>query len=1266
MSTTPPTLIAEPGERIDGRYRLRERLGGGGVGVVFRAEDEGDGGQDVALKFLRPELVAEERQLHRFLREFRAVSRLDHPGCVQVFAEGVDAGRRFFVMEYAGGGDLHALQKAPTEVLVPVLVRIAAALQYIHGARIVHRDLKPGNVLLTAGDPPAPKLADFGLAKLVEAGSTITESGVLMGTPAYMAPEQVTGDPVDPRTDLYALGCLIHFLFAGLPPFVSEGGAFPLMHAHLETPPPRLRVRAPDAPPALEDLTARLLAKDPALRPQRTGEVVDALRALLDDLGGATQADSIPSSAPTGRTFLYRPPFLGRDEERGQVSAWIDEAFVGERGAPEVVLLQGPAGVGKTRLLDAVRGDLARRGVVLLAASARGQGGEPFAPFPSLERAAARHTEDTDSYPEPAITEQPTLRKPFEALVRARAPAPRTAASPAAADPAQARRARAQTLAEQLVTLDEQTPVAALIEDLHDAGPGALDYLADLLAALRDTPGRPPVLLLTSRPGAVVDALRGWARTGRSRVATLELQPLGDEAVAAMVRIQLGAPDDDSLDTLIDLITRESEGNPLFVQAYLEALVDEGVLDRDHDRWVVSQDGRPSQSMPRTIDHILRERLASLGEDARRLLEVAAVVGTRFDFDLLRAVTGQPVGALLDALDEALRDGVVRSVRGPRHRDVYAFDHGKLAEVLYDDLSPSRRRAYHHATAEALVARGGEPVALIAYHHARGEDARAALAALREAGREALAAHDHVQAEAHLREALARVDQAAAADRDALHGELTAMLADALRGQGRHADAVPALRRAHQAARGTVAEARSLRKLGRSLFLAGETEAGLDALDRALRALGDRAPGGRGEVLVRFVAELAGLALGSALGFRRGDPAVLRERALAHRDLSVVNQWRNVERTAAHHLAYLRLAERLRQPEFLVDAYATNMLVSSVFGLERRANRLLARASELAERAGDQLGEVRLHTSAGMTAYLRGDMDKVRHHLDRSVELAEQVGDRFEIGYARVQRGWTNFYYGQFDDARGDFGRGLAVAEELDDRRLRADALKGQAAIANLEGRRDEARRMGEEVVESGRALGMPALEGLGLETLGTTAMLEADFAESHRRYAESLDVLLGARMVGIWSVMIPYEHTEAALCLHDLGRALSRDELLRTMRQDLRIASRNISTYPLFSRFYRMQRGCYASRRGRAAEARAELERAAAEFRAFGSPWIRAGGLLRIAYELWRLGGTREDLLARLAESGEMVRGIPGAEVPTMFHTLREHLEQHPERPSR
>lgn len=310
--TNPPdpvTLVyrkaLRPGSVVADRYQIDERVGEGGMGVVFRASDL-QTGVPVAVKVLAGQGHTEVR---RFEREAGLLSQLDHPAIVRYITRGVaPTGERFLVMSWVEGqtlaerlaGDGFAVADT-----VALGIRLADALACAHASGVLHRDLKPGNVILPSAQADDAVLIDFGIARRRHDVEGLTATGVMVGTPSYMSPEQARSDRVlTPSADIFGLGCLLYECLTGRPPF---GGGF-WMTVRLNVllaDPPALEGHAREAPPALVALVERMLAKDPGARPASVAEVADQLRALgvTPSTTRATRQDPIesPTAAIRGR-----------------------------------------------------------------------------------------------------------------------------------------------------------------------------------------------------------------------------------------------------------------------------------------------------------------------------------------------------------------------------------------------------------------------------------------------------------------------------------------------------------------------------------------------------------------------------------------------------------------------------------------------------------------------------------------------------------------------------------------------------------------------------------------------------------------------------------------------------------------------------------------------------------------------------------------------------------------------------------------------------
>ncbi len=354
--------MSEPGDLVAGRYRLEERLGEGATGVVWRAVQLGLD-RTVALKLLRPHLVADDRARGRFEREARVASRLDHPTAVRIHDFGDDGAQVFLAMELVDGRTLRAeLASLDRSASLEVAWQIADVLAAAHRVPLVHRDLKPDNVFVQrAGNRAVARVVDFGLAFVAGDASAgrLTVEGVVTGTPAYLSPEQARGEPVGPPTDVYALGCVLYEMIAGEVPF--RGADADVLARQMYAPPPPLRTVTDAVPTALAELVMRTLRKRPEERPTAE-EVRDALAAI----DGAVRERARDEGHATGRLARMVPkpaeaaPEAAADPARAPAAAdAVEVAIVGAVPADLMVGLAvngvAPFAAGDEQPIDGAR-----------------------------------------------------------------------------------------------------------------------------------------------------------------------------------------------------------------------------------------------------------------------------------------------------------------------------------------------------------------------------------------------------------------------------------------------------------------------------------------------------------------------------------------------------------------------------------------------------------------------------------------------------------------------------------------------------------------------------------------------------------------------------------------------------------------------------------------------------------------------------------------------------------------------------------------------
>lgn len=310
--------VADPliGKTVDGRYRIEELIGEGGMGNVYRAHDL-DKDRDVAVKFLQGEISEAESAIGRFKREFDTAFAVSHRNVVKILDIGRHNGNTYIAMEYVRGDDLKVIlrrEKVLDWVRAKALLsQLCDTFQAVHENGIVHRDLKPANIMVgNEGGNLIVKLLDFGLAKFVEETTTqdsFTKTGQIIGTFSYMAPEQILGEKQDHRVDIYALGIIMYEMLCGVPPF-HDGDPNKKLMMHIHTPPipPSLRRPDLDIPPGVEKVVMRAIEKEPDKRFQSMKEMKEAVESDGANMNGVESALVRETFRPTPKTAERMPP----------------------------------------------------------------------------------------------------------------------------------------------------------------------------------------------------------------------------------------------------------------------------------------------------------------------------------------------------------------------------------------------------------------------------------------------------------------------------------------------------------------------------------------------------------------------------------------------------------------------------------------------------------------------------------------------------------------------------------------------------------------------------------------------------------------------------------------------------------------------------------------------------------------------------------------------------------------------------------------------
>lgn len=652
-SSAPPA-----GERI-GPYVVERFIARGGMATVLAVRDTRTG-EEQALKLLLP-LSLDRDGLVRFRREFRALKRLTHPNVLQVYEWGLFGTRPWYSMELIEQGELAthlpAWRDLPAEPrwsrVRAVLVQAARALAFVHDRGLVHRDVSPTNLLLRPDGTLA--LSDFGIVK--ELGSDLTTRGDRLGTVAYIAPEQIRGEPLDGRADLYALGGVLYLMLTGRKPFQAltlQG----CLDKHLNTPPKPPRSFEPGVPEDLEAICLRLLEKAPRDRYASATHLLHVLGDLpTDDL----EVDRFP------------PRIIGRRRVRAQLHDAVD--VLADHGRGGAVLLSAPDGHGKTRLLDVAEQLARRRGLAVGRGKCRHQD-RPFGAFGTVFHALRGPHADpllVDLF-DHASDDGPRERYPVLAAFR------------------------------QLLV--EAGPALVMLDDLDLADGATLELLDYLLRNTLRRAEHPVLFVLAERvtdthpatDSALAQHLGRSSPLRHERLGPLELAEV-EELVLSMVHAS------DAAIALAARLHGDSGGSPAFVTDMLRTLLDEGVLVTHGDRLKVEVAADRLASgdlpMPPSLRDALLERLSPLPTAALDLGRVLAIARRRLTLDTLVAAAPLDEEGVMAALDVLAAAGIVEEQRQDAVQSV-ELSHSRFRDVLLEELSPSSLRHRHQRMGEVL------------------------------------------------------------------------------------------------------------------------------------------------------------------------------------------------------------------------------------------------------------------------------------------------------------------------------------------------------------------------------------------------------------------------------------------------------------------------------------------------------------------------------------------------------------------------------------
>ena len=1046
------------------RYRLNSELGRGGMGVVYQATDL-DLHREVAVKVLSGATSETSDARARLFREARAAAALNHPHIVSVHDVGEADGQPFFVMEYVSGPRLSHARPTDLARIVDIATQICAALEHAHSNGIVHRDLKPDNVLLSRSDQSSSiKLADLGIA-LPAYAARISRAGVIVGTAAYMAPEQALGQPVDGRTDLYALGVLLYELTTGRLPFSGDD---PLtivsQHVHAPVVPPR--VLRSDLPRSLEAIILRLLAKDPAQRFSSAEETRAALTRCLID--GDAVIDTEAGSAVAILDALSRGRLVGRATELAEArEIWRRT----REGHGHAILLSGEPGAGKTRLARELTIQAAVDGALVLTGGCyEYEATTPYLPFVEAFRRWVREEKDNDKLRAVLGDAAIQIAKLAPEIETRLGPFPQ----PHQLAAHEERLLFFDAVAQVFSNVARQQSLLFYADDLHWADRGTLWLLGHLLRQLREE----RVLIVGAYRETELDRAHPLAKSlvdwNRERLATrIVLRRFSQTETED----QLGALLGESISgDFAAAVHRETEGNPFFVEEVLKALIESGSVRRESGRWKRCE--LTDLLIPQSVKEAIGHRLDRVSEQCNEVLRISAILGKVFAFEDLVATADQSEDVLLDALDEAVTAQLLASAGD----ESFAFTHDKIREVLYEELNPIRRRRLHRHAAEGL------------------ERNRLKLCCTVEK-----LAHHYIQAGDHER-GLHYAKQAA------VEAQRVYAFDEAIAAYGRAADCAEAL--------GLVDEQLAQEEaIGKAYMLHGEMVPAAEHFERALALATD--PAERARLQCEAASSLVTNGDQRGLEFLREALAVLDPVANPLETANALSIEARFHHLAGRHKKSMELL--LRSVELVrptaegdsIDTFAAPM-ISQIYAFTAGAHQHYGLYSDGDEWARCAINFGTKHAIPfaraigyeflGENAVHAGNFEEGLKYAALERELADRL-------HSRERRAWLHFFgahcyfhLGRYAEAEKEHLEGIDLADSIGEQRALALHKTSYAVLQATLGRYDEALAAAEQNMKDTQSGGLIYTRFEGLRCLAQVRLLRAraQISDGHMSSAQT------------------------------------------------------------------------------------------------------------------------------------------------------------------
>ncbi|MFC1851549.1 tetratricopeptide repeat protein [candidate division CSSED10-310 bacterium] len=976
----------------------------------------------------------------------------------------------------------HIVRLTLSEILV-LVSRICAPLAYLHGQGLVHRDIKPENIFIK--EDGLPVLVDFGLT--VQFSDEISRELLAVelgwrGTLDYLAPEQIKGELVDARADLYALGCVFYELLSGDPPYTKAMEVVTVEGEQLATPVRPSRINEA-VPPEIDELVMRLLARDPNDRLGYADTVAFKIAQCVGD-------QDLCLRELTPRTYLYRPRFAGREKEL--VGLRTRRYQLHEKGG-SLALIGGESGVGKTRMVMEFGRESVKKLFLCLTGECSDQSNRPLEAFLKplqimADRCRERGKEDTDQI----FGKRGKVLSLYEPAL-GNLPGQESYADPAELSAEAARIRLFNYLAETLKMFCQGSPSIIILDDLHWADELSLCFL-EFIVRSRFFEETPILIIGTYRIEAVGPDLQKIITS--SLVLNIELCRLQEDEITTIISDMLAMSPPPAL--FCRYLTQHSEGNPLFVAEYIRAAVEAGILWRDEQgEWQVdieAEDGPStaeryaSITLPASLQGLIARRLAGLRDDTQALIRAAAVIGREANLSLIKTITGLEGEKIDDALEELLQRQIIEK----HTTDTIRFLHDKIREVALSQLKNQERRRLHAAAAIGIEnlfsSRRDQFLAELGRHWEEAGDLANARTCYLAAARKMVKHYNRSEGERLYR---AYFKLAPTISRECIKAR-NEFGSDVLLPKGKKEEALMQ----HELAVKAASELGDLNQEIESLSCLGDVHNGAGRMAEAQH----------------FYEEALDLARSAA--DRLQESKILSYLANLRYNKGLFKEARQFYEHA------LKIARELGEHMLVSNILGDIAVIHYAQGFLDEARLIYEQDLAITRKVGDRSREVKTLSNLAILYKNQGHSEKARAFFEQALTLALEIGER--IIECIILGNLANFHQdqGAFEQAKQCNEQALDVARAVGDRRTEGRILSNLAGIFDNQNKLDQARELYNQALLISDETGDRLFQGITLGNLAVLLHNRGYLDEAQKLYEKALAIsreINDRRFEGVW-----------------------------------------------------------------------------------------------------------------------------------------------------